>query len=45
MKSPYLDFLVDCWKKGLADEERLEKYVPVFISDEERQQIINTPKQ
>lgn len=45
MKSPFLDFLVDCWKKELADEERLKKYVPLFITEEERQQIVAIPKQ
>ncbi|GAV13225.1 hypothetical protein [Paenibacillus sp. NAIST15-1] len=43
MKSLYYDFLVDCWRKGLADENKLETFVPIFISDEERQQIIATP--
>lgn len=42
MRSPFYAFLVDCWKKGFADEEKLQSYVPKYISDEECQEIIET---
>lgn len=42
MKSPFYAFLTDCWKKGFADEEKLQSYVPKYISAEECQEIIKT---
>ncbi len=43
--SPFYNLLVDCWKKGMTDETKLKTFVPLFISEEERQMIIETPKQ
>ncbi|BFH70594.1 hypothetical protein J27TS7_58770 [Paenibacillus dendritiformis] len=42
MKSPFYAFLVDCWRKGFADEKKLQSYVPRYISEEEFQEIIET---
>lgn len=42
MESPFYAFLVDCWKKRFADEEKLQSYVPKYISEEECKEIIET---
>lgn len=42
--SPFYDFLVDCWKKDLVDEGKLNSFVPIFITDDECQKILATPK-
>ncbi|WCF07069.1 hypothetical protein NDS46_22445 [Paenibacillus thiaminolyticus] len=44
MKSPFYAFLVDCWRKGLAGEEKLQSYVPKYISDEECKEIVEITK-
>lgn len=42
MKSLFFAFLMDCWRKGFADEAKLQSYVPKYISNEECQEIIKT---
>lgn len=44
MKSPFYDFLCDCWRKGFADEEKLQTYVPKYITEQECTEIIETQK-
>lgn len=42
MKSLFFGFLMDCWRKGFADEAKLQSYVPKYISNEECQEIKET---
>lgn len=37
-------FLVNMWTMDKVDEERLNRYTPKFISEEERKAILATPK-
>ncbi|GAC41412.1 hypothetical protein PPOP_0762 [Paenibacillus popilliae ATCC 14706] len=42
MKSLFYAFLVDCYRKRFADEEKLKSFVPKYISTEECKAIIET---
>lgn len=45
MKSLFFAFLMDRWRKGFADEDKLHSYVPKYISAEECREIIEETKQ
>ncbi len=45
MKNMFYGFLLNMWVFGGLSESALHAYVPTFISEEEYQQIIATPKE
>lgn len=43
-KNMFYGFLLNMWVFGKLDEEGLSAYVPKFITEEEKNQIMATPK-
>lgn len=43
-KSMFYGFLLRMWTLGKLNEDEIASYVPKFISEEEKKQIIETPK-
>lgn len=44
-KNMFYGFLLNMWVFGKLDEEGLSNYVPRFISEEEKKQIMATPQE
>lgn len=44
-KNMFYGFLLNMWVFGNIDETMLSTYVPTFISEEEKKQIMATPQE